>query len=326
MESTDFDPAFILANRHIQSILGSRLARARLVRQRWQALNPPVEDVIVDCEEGVRLLGHYTHTGVARPKALAVLIHGWEGSADSTYMLSSTLALLEAGYAVFRLNLRDHGLSHHLNEELFHSCRLPEVLQAVEWIRRRYSPSIFTLAGFSLGGNFALRVAAAPERQAGIDQVVAICPVLNPATTLRALDTGWVVYRQFFIRKWRDSLLKKMLCFPHRYEFGDLSKFNRLESMTDHFVRNYTEYDDLAAYLGGYALTGERLATISVPSTMLLADDDPVIPVHDVHELTAVPALRIIRSPHGGHCGFIENFDPQGWLDKFIVRQMPAVE
>jgi predicted alpha/beta-fold hydrolase len=325
METTDFDPAFILANRHLQSMLGSRLLRAQLVRRRWQALSPPVEDVIVECDDGVRLLGHYTPASGTSPKALAVLIHGWEGSADSTYLLSSTMALLAAGYAVFRLNLRDHGSSHHLNEELFHSCRLPEVLQAVEWVRRRYSPDIFTLAGFSLGGNFALRVAAAPERQVDIDQVVAVCPVLDPATTMRALDSGWVVYRQFFIRKWRDSLAKKMLHFPARYKFRDLKKFTRLESMTDHFVRNYTEYDDLAAYLKGYALTGERLAGLAIPSTILLADDDPVIPIHDIDELHVSPSLRIIRSPHGGHCGFIESFQPQSWLDQFIVAQMPAV-
>jgi hypothetical protein len=235
------------------------------------------------------------------------------------------MALLAAGHAVFRLNLRDHGPSHHLNEGLFHSCRLPEVAQAVEWIRHRYRPETFTLTGFSLGGNFALRVAAAPERQVEIDQVVAICPVLNPATTMRALDAGWVIYRQFFIRKWRDSLLKKMRCFPDVYRFSDLARFSSLEAMTDHFVRNHTEYDDLATYLKGYALTGDRLAGLRVPSLMLLADDDPVIPVHDIGEIHLSPALRVIRSLHGGHCGFIEGIRTQSWLDNFIVSQLPAV-
>ena len=35
------------------------------------------------------------------------------------------------GYDVVRLNLRDHGDSHHLNPEIFHSCRIAEVVGAV---------------------------------------------------------------------------------------------------------------------------------------------------------------------------------------------------
>ena len=60
-----------------------------------------------------------------------MLLHGWEGSSDSLYLLSLAQPLFEAGYDVARLNLRDHGDSHHLNEEIFHSCRIAEVVGAV---------------------------------------------------------------------------------------------------------------------------------------------------------------------------------------------------
>ena len=36
----------------------------------------------------------------------------------------------DQGFDVFRLNLRDHGTSHHLNPELFHSNRISEVVGA----------------------------------------------------------------------------------------------------------------------------------------------------------------------------------------------------
>ena len=53
------------------------------------------------------------------------------------------------------------------------------------------------LAGFSLGGNFFLRVAAR-ARDAGIEleRVVAVCPVLDPEHTLVRLESGWALYRQ----------------------------------------------------------------------------------------------------------------------------------
>ena len=69
-----------------------------------------------------------THARLGREPAqrLAVLLHGWEGSAASLYILSLAQRLFDHGYEVLRLNLRDHGDTYHLNRELFHSCRLPE--------------------------------------------------------------------------------------------------------------------------------------------------------------------------------------------------------
>ena len=323
MKYPEFTPALLLANRHMQSVLASRPPRHQLVRRRWRKLAAPVEDVIIDSGDGVRLLGHYSPPLAGANAGMAILIHGWEGSADSTYMLSAATGLLTSGYAVFRLNLRDHGASHHLNEGLFHSCRLAEVVGAVQWISQRYKPDRLSLVGFSLGGNFALRIAAA-EHRLQINRVVAACPVLDPAQTMGAIDGGWSLYRQFFIRKWRESLRKKQACFPDLYRFRDLQRFTSLKAMTDHFVRQYTEYDDLHSYLRGYALTGERLAPLQVPSCMLLADDDPVIPIHGLNDLYTSPALNIIRYDRGGHCGFVEGFGARSWLDNFIVARLSA--
>ena len=57
-----------------------------------------------------------------------MLLHGWEGSAESSCVLSLGSLLYSAGYDVLRLNLRDHGGTQRLNREIFHSCRLPEVV------------------------------------------------------------------------------------------------------------------------------------------------------------------------------------------------------
>src|SRR5690606_41569990 len=59
--------------------------------------------------------------------AAAILLRGWEGSSRSAYQLTTAQRLLGLGFDVLRLNLRDHGDSHHLNRELFNSTRSPEV-------------------------------------------------------------------------------------------------------------------------------------------------------------------------------------------------------
>ena len=176
------------------------------------------------------------------------------------------------------------------------------------------------LCGFSLGGNFALRIAArAIDERLDIKGVVAVCPVLDPACTMAALDNGARIYQHYFLKKWRNSLKKKKAAFPHRYNFSRLERFDTLTEMTDYFVRHYTEYPDLHEYLRGYALTDGRLKSLSLPARILLAEDDPVIPVADIDRVVASDYLQVDRSRYGGHCGFVGGYDLHGWADGYIV-------
>jgi hypothetical protein len=291
------------------------------VERRAAALLAHSVSEIIDAGGGVRLLSEHTRPRNGVASATVVMVHGWEGSAQSMYMLSVATRLWEGGCRVIRLNLRDHGDSHHLNRELFHSCRLDEVVGAVHAVQQRFPDEQLALAGFSLGGNFVLRVAArSPSIGLHLSRVLAICPVLDPRETLRALDGGFPLYRHYFLQKWRGSLLRKQAAFPGVYNFGALSRFHTLRSMTDYFVTHHTEYPDLDAYLDGYAITGARLAGLEVPSHVLLADDDPVIPVSDASRLARSPALTLVRSRFGGHCGFLTTYGLQSWLDEYIAR------
>jgi len=320
---TGYLPPQYLRGPHVQSVLAGSVLRRLSVRRAARDLLAVSANQVVDCGRGVRLLVHLHESPAADRRQVAVLIHGWEGSADSSYVLSAALRLWYAGYRIVRLNLRDHGDSVHLNRGLFHSCRLGEVIGAVQWVQRTFPGERLTLGGYSLGGNFALRVAAQAGRAGlDIDRVAAVCPVLDPAETMRALDDGPAVYRWYFIRKWRRSLERKKAAFPDVYRFDNLRRFTRLEPMTDYFVRHYTEYSDLESYLRGYALTGDRLEGLTVPARVLLAGDDPVIPAMGISRLARPAALRIDCSPSGGHCGFLSGPALGSWADGYIERAL----
>lgn len=241
-------------------------------------------------------------------------------------MLDTGALAHRLGYDVFRLNFRDHGATHALNEGLFHSCRLDEVVSAVARIAELHPAPRTVLIGYSLGGNFALRVAAlAPRMGLALDRVVAICPVLRPHSTMEALERGLWIYRRYFLRRWRRSLLAKAAAFPALYDFGPLERFRTLTETTAYFVERYTEFPDLDAYLNGYSLTGDRLAGLEVPARMIVAEDDPVIPVADLAALARPPALEITRAPGGGHCGFVEDFFLGCWLDRQLRAELDVV-
>ncbi|NJL58494.1 MAG: alpha/beta hydrolase [Desulfobacteraceae bacterium] len=82
------------------------------------------------------------------------------------------------------------------------------------------------LGGFSLGGNFALRVAVrSPQAGIPIRKTVAICPLLNPEHTMDAIENSFWGYHWYFIRKWRRSLTKKRQYFPNLTGLENLFRF-----------------------------------------------------------------------------------------------------
>lgn len=321
-----FQPRAWLSNPHLQSILPNlRLRRPWLARRARQLLASS-QDQIVDCGAGVRLLGHYSSReslGLHPATQIAILLHGWEGSADSLYVLSLGSYLFDRGCDVFRLNFRDHGASHHLNEELFHSCRLAEVVGAIGAIQRLLPQRQITIAGFSLGGNFALRAAAqSAAANLQLRRAIAICPVLRPHSTMNVLENGSFIYRRYFIRKWQRSLRLKQRLFPLRFDFEHVLQQRSIRAMTELLVKDYSEFANLDAYLDGYTITGDALAALPVPSHILCALDDPIVPAIDLAALARTPYLDINAVPHGGHCGFVDRLTAESWADRQVGRLM----
>lgn len=278
-------------------------------------------ELLLDCGDGVRLQAFHARPGGAL-KGSAILLHGWEGSADSYYVVSLATRLFEAGVEVVRLNLRDHGDTHHLNEHIFHSCRLDEAVGAVAAL----APQLVAppwLVGFSLGGNFMLRIAAsqAPHLPR-LAKMVAVSPVLHPGTAMLAMERGWQVYQSHFVRKWSRSLRRKRELWPKTEVDETFFGMRDLRRMTAAMVEKYTGFADIDAYLDGYAVTGERLATLHAPAVILAALDDPIIPAHDLARLAASPNLRVVTVPHGGHMGFMRTPWSESWVNRFVLDEL----
>ena len=324
MDVARFEPPLWLANPHLQSILPSSMARRAFVARRAGALLAASRELMIDCGDGVRLHGHYSALpGGARD--LVLMLHGWEGSAESQYVLSAAAYLYARGFEILRLNLRDHGPTHHLNPELFHSCRIAEVVGAVRAVQQRFGDRLLSLVGYSLGGNFALRVAVrAPAAGVELRQVVAICPVLDPVHTLESLESGSWVYRNYFVLKWRRSLRKKREAWPDLYDLDELLDNRDLTGLTEQLVLKYTEYPDLTSYLNGYAIVGTALAALAVPCQIITSLDDPIIPAQDLKRLAPSASLGITVESHGGHCGFLESLRGETWADRQVHAILAA--
>lgn len=318
-------PARSLRSPHVQSMLASLAWRRPAVNRQARPLRARSEEWILPCRDGIRLHGLLSRHG-DRARPLVTLIHGWEGSADSLYLLSAASALFAAGFDVFRLHLRDHGPSYPLNRELFNAGRLGEVLDAVCGVRERIAAPAFFLAGFSMGGNFTLRVAAeAGSVGLGLDGAIAVSPVLEPRNSLIALDQGPWLYRRYFLRNWHQALRRKSRCFPDLIDWRKVEKLDTITALTEYCVEHHSEFPDLQAYLDGYAVTGDRLRNLAIPTWLIMADDDPINPAADLARLAGSKQLHVLRTGYGGHCGFIDDWRFNSWVDRFLVRQFRAL-
>jgi uncharacterized protein len=321
-QPTPFRPRRWLRNPHVQSVLASSGVRRLL--QRSRSLEHASTEHILDCGGGVRLQGFHTRqTVLPRARALVVLLHGWEGSVHSTYILHTGSRFLAEGCDVFRPNLRDHGETHHLNTELFHSCRIDEVVGAVKAIADLFPERPLIIGGYSLGGNFALRVALR-ARHVGIplSWVFAVCPPVSPQAALVAIESAPLFYEYYFMRKWRGSLKRKQSLFPQMDLFTRDELRSGMRELTRRMVERHTDFGTLENYFDGYALTGDRLSALDVPATILTAEDDPIIPVADFRELELAPTTELVIVPHGGHCGFIRDASLRSWAEDFLVGML----
>lgn len=288
------------------------------------------KEIVLDCGDEVRLQC-FVSSPPNSTRLPAVILHGWEGSAQSLYILSLSQMLFDSGYEVLRLNMRDHGETHHLNRDLFHSCRLSDVEGALRAMQRLYPDQPLRLAGFSLGGNFVLRAAAqADEVGLNIAKVVAVSPVLDPEETLVALEESFPGYQLYFVRKWMRSLLKKQAVWPKVYDFRELGKMSDLRRMTADLVKRFTDFPTLEDYLNGYAITGTHLQNLKVPSRIITSLDDPIIPAQSLQRLASPAALQLTVTRRGGHCGFLERLSGPSWVERKIVEEFasgaPAAE
>ena len=313
-----FQPPLLLKNAYVQTVLGS----SKLRTLASNIMQDVACEKTIKTPEGIQLKGYHS-TQVGRPaKGLAIVLHGWEGSSDSTYVLRCAKNLYLNGYDVFRLNFRDHGDSHHLNSGIFYAVLLEEVFHAVTVAATFSKGAPVFLIGFSLGGNFVLRILkkCVNVAIANLCHAVSISPVLNPEKSTLKIDRIAFI-RKYFLAKWLCSLTKKQKLFPALYDFESVLNLKSIQAVTDVLLERYSDFRTSRDYFQAYAVMNSDIENIRTPTTIITAEDDPIIPIEDFHDLKLNTDTRLVIHPHGGHNGFITGYKLRSWYE----YQMPQL-
>jgi uncharacterized protein len=313
----------LLRGGHLQTLYA--WARPR----RFRALPDP-ELRYFDVADDARVLAHchFHQQRSAHPTLL--LLHGLEGSSLAHYMRGLAEKAWASGWNVVRLNQRNCGNTEHLSRGLYHSGLTHDPIVVLRELIAADRIETLAVAGYSLGGNLALKLAgelgtSMPELKA----VCAVSPVMDLGRCVQALERrANYPYQWNFVRNLKARMRRKAAAFPDVYDLSRLSgiwtvrQFDEVYTAPHHGFRDATDY-----YYRASAM--RVIDRIAVPALIMSAEDDPFVPPDPFRDPTAThnPNITIVVTPHGGHCAYLERAAPgyDGyWAEREVVRFVTA--
>jgi hypothetical protein len=308
-----------LANGHLMTIYAWGRPR------RFPRLPPPT-DRLFDVAPETRVLAHchWQRDRAAHPALLA--LHGLEGSSTAHYMRGLADKAFAAGYNVVLLNQRNCGGTEQLAPGLYHSGLTADADHVLREIAAVDGVQHVVIAGYSLGGNLALKLAGdygeAPPPQ--LRAVCAVSPVMELELCVRALERRQnIVYQWNFVRGLKGRMRRKAACFPGRFVVDKLDAIRSVREFDEVYTAPHFGFRDASDYY--HRASAMRVVDrIAVPALVISAEDDPFVPSDPFHDprVRDNAHLRVIVTRNGGHCGFVS--DPgaaRGGFDGYWAEQ-----
>lgn len=312
---------------HLQTLLSLRSPNA-------PHLAPRLHWVTLD--DGDQIALHDDQPVRWRPGDPAVmLVHGLCGCRFSPYMVRLADQFTRIGIRVFRLEMRGCGVSASRTERLTHAGRSDDCLAALGRIAALTEAGEIAAVGISLGGNQLLR--AAGRLGAGLDRMPAwadrwtrLVAVSPPIDLLRCSDNLQRpllrAYNRYFIRNLLSRLPEPLQRSPELAERCLRPWPRTLRELDDRITAPLSGFRDAVDYYQ-QASSAALLRSITIPSLILTAANDPIVPVDCFSELglrqptesdPQSDAVRLLVTPCGGHVGFLARGPQRFYLDQVV--------
>lgn len=278
-----------------------------------------------DVEPRTRVLAQcYWQKEPARHPALLGL-HGLESSSSAHYMRGLADKAFARGFNVILLNQRNCGGTETLCEGLYHSGLTADADHVIREIAGEGIDRI-VVAGYSLGGNLALKLAGDYGDSAAscLKAVCAVSPVIELGECVRALERRQnVIYQWNFVRGLKARMRRKSVTHPGRFPVERLAEVRTVRGFDECFTAPHFGFQDASDYYHR-ASAMRVIDRIRIPTLIITAQDDPFVPAAPFRDpkVTTNPHITLILTKHGGHCGFASDAhdgDDGYWAERRIV-------
>ena len=280
-----------------------------------------------DTAPRTRVLAHCHWQPVPHERPTILALHGLNGSSSSHYMRGIAAKAFVRGMNVVLLNQRNCGNTEHLSAGLFHSGLTADARHVVDELSRVDGLRSIAVAGYSLGGNLAVKLAGEygdtlPEALLG---VVAISPIIEIGDCTRALERRQnFAYEWNFVRALKKRMRRKEQFWPGLFDLSKLDSIRTVRQFDDVYTAPHFGFRDAEDYY--YRCSAMRIADrVRAPALVITAEDDPFVPVGPFRSqlLAANRHIDVQVTRYGGHCGFIgtQAADDDGyWAEQQIVN------
>jgi predicted alpha/beta-fold hydrolase len=229
------------------------------------------------------------------------------------------------GVRTFRMDLRGCGAGLGLARLPYHSGRSADAKAALQKIAELCPGAPTTLIGFSLGGNITLKLLgeAREDLPAHLDRAVAVCPPVDLMHCVQSLARGVNrFYDRHFVRLLREQVEAQRLRISDAPGLDLCRRPRGVFEFDEAFTAPVCGFGTAANY---YRLcsSAQFIPQIRVPTLILAANDDPLVPGAMFAGLQLSPVVKLHLTASGGHLGFIgrNNGDPdRRWMDWRVVE------
>jgi uncharacterized protein len=317
----DFVPRSSLAGGHRMTLYGWG-------NPRYFPNLPPPTRRLFHVDRDTRVLADCHWQPQPWTRATLITLHGLNGSSDAHYMRGLAAKAFARGMNAVRLNQRNCGGTESLAPGLFHSGLTADAAWVVHELSEIDRLPAIAVAGYSLGGNLALKLAGEYGAHAPrpLVAVAAVSPIIEIGECTRALERpGNLLYQWNFVRDLKRRMRRKARVHPGRFDLSGLNVVRTVRAFDATYTAPHFGFRSAEDYYHR-ASAMRVIDRIRVPALVITAADDPFVPLQPFHDpkLTGNPHIDLRVCSHGGHCGFIGPRTASGddgyWAETEIVR------
>jgi uncharacterized protein len=323
-----FRPHPFVRGGHLQTIVGSYLpSRVRI--DSVSHCVPLIDgDAIALHDDGSRADIPVCHEPYGRQERLThvvVLVHGLGGCNRSSYMLRCSAKLRACGVRVFRMDLRGCGAGMTLARRPLHAGRSEDAAAVLDYVARQCPGSPIHLVGFSMGANIVLKLAGelGDEAPPYLASVMAVSPPIDLVACTRNIQRGLNrLYDRRFVRSLVRHIRRRASLVPDALSAPLIPRPRRLMEFDSLFTAPLAGFADVDDYYMR-ASSGSLLNRIAVPTSIITAASDPIVPVQPFELASYSSTTQLQIAPCGGHLGFVAapGIDNDiRWLDWRVVQ------
>jgi hypothetical protein len=309
---SDFKPAPWLRQRHLQTMFPS---------VPWAYRNrSALRRVILDLPDGDATAVDWLCAADSLPKSapLLVILHGLEGSAESSYARMLMQAAFEREWRPCVLHFRDCGDYRNRLPRRYHAGETGDIGHFLKTLVAAGQRGPILAVGYSLGGNILLKYLGESGADARLQAAGAVCVPLNLHKCAEALNTGFSkLYQRYLLKHMKESVARKFDRFTAAFDWERAMLATTFAEFDDAVTAPLHGFDGMQDYYDKCS-SAQFLGDIARPTLIINSLDDPfmtpgVIPGSD----TLSEYVLLELAEHGGHVGFIEGGTP--WRPKYYL-------